>query len=128
MTAGETIGTQLRAARERMGLGVVQAAERLHVDTNVIEALESGQFAILGAPVFVRGHLRHYAEMLGEPEAPLQDLYTSMESSQAPDISAISRMPVRHVTASRSRWPLILVAGVLVLAAIIWFAMQAKPA
>ena len=60
------IGRQLREARERMGLGVAQAAERLHVDENVIDALESGDFETLGPPVYVRGHLRHYAELVGE--------------------------------------------------------------
>ena len=56
------IGARLRAAREKRGLTLLQAAERLHLDVRVVEALEAGDFAALGADVYVRGHLRRYAE------------------------------------------------------------------
>ena len=53
------IGARLRAGRERMGLTLLQVAEKLHVDAKVIESLEAERFDALGAPVFVKGHLRH---------------------------------------------------------------------
>ena len=63
------IGARLRAAREQCGLTVLQAAERLHVDARILEALEAQDFAALGASVYVRGHLRRYAEAVGESAA-----------------------------------------------------------
>ena len=36
-----TIGARLRAGRERSGLSVAAAAEKLHLDPKVIESLES---------------------------------------------------------------------------------------
>ena len=60
------IGETLRAAREVRGLSLEQAALRLRCDVRVIERLEAGRFDELGPPVFVRGHLLRYAEMLGE--------------------------------------------------------------
>jgi cytoskeleton protein RodZ len=69
------IGARLRAARERSGLTLLQAAERMHVDSKVLEALEAEEFESLGAPVFARGHLRRYAELIGEHAVQLQALY-----------------------------------------------------
>jgi cytoskeleton protein RodZ len=58
-------GARLRRQRELAGFGEQQVAERLNLDTVVVAALESNDYATLGAPVFVRGHLRRYASMLG---------------------------------------------------------------
>jgi cytoskeleton protein RodZ len=87
------IGTRLRSARERKGLTILQAAEKLHVDAKILESLEAEDFAALGAPVYARGHLRHYAELIGEPPAELQELYSnSPRTAQAqPDLTRISR-------------------------------------
>jgi cytoskeleton protein RodZ len=88
------IGTRLRSARERKGLTILQAAEKLHVDARILESLEAEDFAALGAPVYARGHLRHYAELIGEPPAELQELYSnSTRAVQAqPDLTRISRV------------------------------------
>jgi hypothetical protein len=64
------LGQVLKAAREKRGTTLSEAAGKLRVDVAVLEALEGERFDELGAPVFVRGHLRHYAELLGEaPDA-----------------------------------------------------------
>jgi cytoskeleton protein RodZ len=58
------IGERLRSARKARALTLEQAAETLHLDESVILALEEERFEALGAPVFVRGHLRAYARLL----------------------------------------------------------------
>ena len=60
------IGARLLAARARADLSLMQAAEALHVDPEVIHALDTENFTALGAGVYVRGHLRHYAELVKE--------------------------------------------------------------
>jgi cytoskeleton protein RodZ len=87
----EGIGARLRGARERSRLTILQAAERLHLDPDILEALEAENFAALGAPVYVKGHLRHYAELLGEPVAPLFELYAQGAGVPAPDLTRIPR-------------------------------------
>ncbi len=57
-------GQQLRQAREAQGLAIAQVAAELHLGENQIDALESERFELIGAPVFVRGHLRNYASLL----------------------------------------------------------------
>lgn len=65
----------LKAARETRGLSLHQVAVELHVSDAVIQALESGDYAVVGEPVFVRGHLRNYARTLGLPEAEVLAAY-----------------------------------------------------
>jgi cytoskeleton protein RodZ len=90
---GAGIGTRLRAAREKKGLTVLQAAEKLHVDPRILESLESEDFAALGAPVYVKGHMRHFAELVGEQPAELQELYTNSTRAAPvqPDLTHIPR-------------------------------------
>ncbi len=57
-------GQQLRQAREQQGLAIAQVAAELHLGENQIDALEGERFELIGAPVFVRGHLRNYASLL----------------------------------------------------------------
>jgi cytoskeleton protein RodZ len=116
------IGKQLRTARERMGLGVSQAAEQLHVDEKVIDALETGRFKSLGAPVYVRGHLRHYAQLVGEPSA--SGRYESLNQTP-PDVTAVPYMPPQPAAPSR-RWPLVVFALLLVVGVTVWWAMGVK--
>jgi cytoskeleton protein RodZ len=87
------IGARLRAAREKKSLTILQAAEKMHVDARLLESLEAEDFAALGAPVYARGHLRHYAELVGESAPELQQLYAdSTKAAPAqPDLTRIAR-------------------------------------
>ncbi|MEJ0099353.1 MAG: helix-turn-helix transcriptional regulator [Pseudomonadota bacterium] len=127
MSDAVAIGTQLLAARERLGLSLPEVAASLHVDVAVIESLEAGRFFALGAPVFARGYLRHYAELLGEPLDDVTGRYhTLREAASSPDITAVPYLP--PPPPPRARWPLVLLAIVLVLAVLIWWAMGVKRA
>jgi cytoskeleton protein RodZ len=79
-----SIGERLRAGRERAGLSVAAAAEKLHLDPKVIESLEADRFAELGASVYVRGHLRRYADFVGEPGAEMVSQYTARDVRPPP--------------------------------------------
>ena len=82
--APRSIGERLRAGRERSGLSIAAAAEKLHLDAKVIEALEADRFAELGASVYVRGHLRRYADFVGEPGAELVSSYSARDARPPP--------------------------------------------
>jgi cytoskeleton protein RodZ len=85
------IGARLRAAREKRGLSLLQAAERLHVDARIVQALEGEEFGAFGADVYVRGHLRRYAEAVGESPTQLQQLYSASPHAARPDLTRIPR-------------------------------------
>ncbi|MBS0579741.1 MAG: DUF4115 domain-containing protein [Proteobacteria bacterium] len=114
------IGARLRAAREKKGLTILQSAEKLHMDARLLEALEAGDFASLGAPVYVRGHLRRYAELVGESAAELQSLYTGALAASAPDLTRIPRAE-RTAESSQLLLPALIGVVALALAGVIWW-------
>jgi len=123
-----TTGAQLTSARERAGLTLIQAAERLHLDVVTLQAMEAGQFQTLGATVFARGHLRRYAELLGVPLNDVDAAYAaSLTQAPAVDLrrgaatSLASGRPARPALGSRSA---LFAALAAVLAALVWWAMR----
>ena len=120
---GVGIGARLRAARERRGLTILQAAEKLHVDARVLESLEAENFEPLGAVVYVRGHLRRYAELVGESSAQLQELYSASTSGGVhPDLTRIPRAE-RAPEATRFMMPVLLVTVAIALGGLLWWLM-----
>lgn len=119
-----TVGERLRAGRERTGLSVPAAAEKLHLDNRVIEALEADRFAELGAPVYVRGHLKRYADFVGENSVELVNLYNARETRQAPpDLTQVPH-PERRADPRRLVSPLVVVGSAAVLLAAIWWVLS----
>lgn len=116
------IGARLRGARERSRLTILQAAEKLHVDPDILEALEAEDFAALGAPVYVRGHLRHYAQLVGEPVDALLELYSQGARVPPPDLTRIPKATPRN--AGRMAAPAALVAIGLAVAVAIWWVLS----
>lgn len=114
------IGVRLRAARERRGLTLLQAAERLHVDARVLQALESEDFAALGADVYVRGHLRRYAEAVGESALELQEMYAERPQPARPDLTRIPRGEPEN-RGSRLLLPALLLVVGLAVAGLLWW-------
>jgi cytoskeleton protein RodZ len=119
--APRSIGERLRAGRERSGLSVAAAAEKLHLDLKVIEALEADRFADLGASVYVRGHLRRYADFVGEPGAELVSSYTARDARPPPpDLTQVPHAE-RRADPRRLITPAVgLSCGAVLLAAIWW--------
>jgi cytoskeleton protein RodZ len=123
------IGTRLRAAREARGLTTLQAAEKLHVDPRILEALEAENFSALGATVYVRGHLRRYAELIGESPTELAALYSDAAQTAGPDLTRIPhRAPAGHSPRLVALALLVLVA--VAIAGVLWWLLTlptAKP-
>lgn len=82
--ARTALGAELRAARERRGLSLHQASQELHIGDAILDALERGDYTTLGAPIFVRGHLRNYARLLGLAEDEVLARYEEEGDKPAP--------------------------------------------
>jgi cytoskeleton protein RodZ len=122
--APRSIGERLRAGRERAGLSIAAAAEKLHLDVKVIEALEADRFNELGASVYVRGHLRRYADFVGEPGAELVSSYTARDSRPPPpDLTQVPH-PERRADPRRLVTPLAGLACAAVLMLAIWWVLS----
>jgi cytoskeleton protein RodZ len=119
-----SIGERLRAGRERAGLSIAAAAEKLHLDPKVIEALEADRFAEIGASVYVRGHLRRYGDFVGENGTELVSMYGLRETrAAAPDLTQVPH-PERRADPRRLVTPLVVLASAAVLLAAIWWVLS----
>jgi cytoskeleton protein RodZ len=61
----ETIGQQLKQAREARNLTFKKVTQSTHIQTRLIEAMEADDFESMPSPVQARAFLRLYAEFLG---------------------------------------------------------------
>jgi cytoskeleton protein RodZ len=114
------IGARLRAGREKLGLTVLQVAERIHTDPKIVEAIEAENFEALGAPVYARGHIGHYAELVGESGSELNQLYSNVSKVAQPDLTRIVKAPV-GTDSSKLVAPALLVIAVFAVAGAIWW-------
>lgn len=114
-------GALLLSARKARGLSRIEAAAALRLDESSIAALEEENFGRLGAPVFVRGHLRHYAELLGLSAPTVLDAYRAM----APLSETLPELPRRseiRVVRHSGSWSWSVAGGVLLLAGVLAWA------
>jgi cytoskeleton protein RodZ len=118
-----SIGERLRAGRERSGLSVVAAGEKLHLDPKIIDALEADRYAEIGAAVYVRGHLKRYGDFVGEPGAELVAQYSAREArAPAPDLTQVPHAE-RRADPRRLMTPLIVAGCTGVLLVAVWWVL-----
>ncbi len=86
------IGETLRAARERQGLTLADAAASTRIRERCLQALEEEDFEHLhlGGDVYVRGFLRNYAKALGVDPEPVLAAYRERYEQQEPDEAALT--------------------------------------
>jgi cytoskeletal protein RodZ len=82
--------------------------------------MEAEDFAALVADVYVRGHLRRYAELIGESPSELQELYARRAPAPRPDLTRIPRRAPGRGVARLVMPGLLGLAGIALLALLWW--------
>ncbi len=119
-------GERLAATRRERGISVREIAKELHLDEPKVRALEENRFDVLGAPVFAKGHLRKYAELVGVPiDDVLADYYQLNRSAGAPPVVGPPRKVYREIP--MRPWVVGIIA-VLALAVAAWWWFNRAPA
>ncbi len=90
----ETIGQQLKQARESKNLTVQKVVQATRIRAHHIEAIEADDFEALPSPIQARGFLRLYAEFLG---VSLQDAIARQRSEVESQSGRFSRLQT-HLT------------------------------
>lgn len=100
---GLLAGQRLAEARRANDITIAEIAKELHLDESKVQALEENQFEVLGAPVFAKGHLRKYAELVGMPiDEMLADYYQLNRAAGAPPVVGPRRArPPRDIALGR---------------------------
>jgi cytoskeleton protein RodZ len=115
-----TLGQRLRSARKGKALSLDQAAHFLHLEQPVLAALEEERYTEVGAPVFVRGHLRNYARLLELPEEIVLDAYRQADPrAEAPQ--KIARDLEEPLRSPPGPWAVAVAVVLLLLVAVITY-------
>jgi cytoskeletal protein RodZ len=82
--------------------------------------MEQDRFALLGAPVFARGHLRNYAALVGAPE---REIMADCDVGEVPEPSFLPALDLKPKTRDHARWAWPITAVLLAVAgvAIYWW-------
>jgi cytoskeleton protein RodZ len=111
-------GLKLKAERERRGLSAQKAADEMHLDRWVIDALEADDYQRIGPTVYAKGHLKKYAALLGLPANEIMAGYESRTPSRAEPPAAGPSMLLhsRDDAPSSGRLSLIQIGGTIAVA------------
>jgi len=134
-----TVAEQLRQAREAQGLTVYQVAEITKIRTDHIRALDTGDYDMFSAPVYIRGFVRTYATLLKlDVQKVLADLAVELSHSEKhhepPPLTPPNRGVLDAIMfqLSKLNWrvvgPAIAIVMALLIAFFIYSAIHNRPA
>ena len=117
---GPVGGERLRKARRENDISIRDVAKELHLDEYKVRALEKNEFDVLGSPVFAKGHLRKYAEIVGvDVDDVMTDYYQMNRSTGAPPVVGLKPSKPREINAVP--WIAGAIGALLVAAALYWW-------
>lgn len=119
-TEGPVAGERLAEARREQQISVVEIAKELHLDELKVRALERNDFDFLGAPVFAKGHLKKYAQLVGvDPDDVLTDYYQLTRSLETTPVISVRTRPRQELTPGP--WIAVIVVIIIAVTAYWWF-------
>jgi cytoskeletal protein RodZ len=96
------LGDTFRTMRESQGLSLSDVAERIHIRSVYLAAIEAEDWTSIGPPVYVRGFLRSYARALGLDPDEVIAQFAKVPGGSAPLTSAPGT-PARAAAPPRTR-------------------------
>ena len=120
---GPLCGERLAESRRAQQIPLLEIAKELHLDEYKVRAIESNDFEVLGAPVFAKGHLRKYAQLVNVDEADVMDDYYRLNrAASAQPVIKLRPKPRRSL--SPGPWIALVIVLLLVAAAYWWFGVR----
>jgi len=117
-------GERLAEARREKQISVLEIAKELHVEESKIRALENNDFDALGAPVFAKGHLKKYSQLVGvNHDDVLADYYQLTRSQEMPPVIVKRKQPGGELKPG----PWVAGAAVLLLLALAYWLLVERP-
>ena len=86
------VGDSLKQARKSKKMEVEDVAQQLYINPSIITHLEEGNYDQIGAEVFIKGHLKNYAQFLDLPVEKIlaslpEDIYIKGQEVLTPKIT-----------------------------------------
>jgi cytoskeleton protein RodZ len=123
---GDTPGPRLKVERERRGLSTQKAADDMHLDAWVIDALEADNYERIGPAVYAKGHLKNYASLLGLPPDEILAGYAAVAAPSVPTV-APSTVRLRTTESVPGELPWAPIAGCVAAAVVLVGLLWLKP-
>jgi len=123
---GPVGGERLAEARREQQISVHEIAKELHLDEPKVRALERNEFEVLGAPVFAKGHLKTYAQLVHVDVADVMSDYYHLTRSTTV-LPVIPTRPKVRQELTPGPWIAALVVIIIVASAYWWFSQPADP-
>jgi len=115
-----TVSEQLRQGREAKNFTIHQIAEITKIKTEHVRALESGNFEVFTAPIYIRGFVRSYGNAVGlDSQTLIKDLEAELALTEnlsgPPSLSGPRRGLVDKLMylLSQLNWRIVLPLGVI---------------
>lgn len=129
----DTPGKILRQAREALSLSQAKVAEKLYLSLQVIKDIEEDDYIHISAPIYVRGYLRNFAQLVHVPEEKILRAFEAMEVTEKfnhreRQFDSDFMLPIYHhnIQPRRKilRWVSLVVLAVLVALVMLWWRSQ----
>jgi cytoskeleton protein RodZ len=119
-------GERLAAARRELQISIQEIAKELHLDESKVRALERNEFEALGPPVFAKGHLRKYSELVNvSVDDVIGDYFEMDRTADMPPVVPMRRKPRREL--SPGPWIAVVVVVIATVSAYFWLTRSPSP-
>ena len=98
----KTAGEVLRKKRENIGLSIDHIANKLNLDSKLIELLEKNDYEKFNIETYLRGYLRAYAKVLDLDGDMIINLYKESNPEKTPEILPNVKPKIQRNSADRS--------------------------
>ncbi len=97
LTGLKKIGQQLKLARKEKNLSLERVAEITRINIGILKNIEDGQMGEHPGPVFVKGFLKTYGELVGlDGKALLKELHSVPELNESIVLHGASVLPIEN--------------------------------
>ena len=107
-----------------MNLSREQVARELKLSIDIIIALEEEDYENLGAPIFVTGYIRNYAQILNIPVEPLLAAYSQVKIETPPLVASAVRKPKRQYSSLVIKFVSAAILLIVIAGIVSWFQSQ----
>ena len=121
----ETLGSLLKAAREKQGASVADIAGQLHLRPCIVEDIEADNFGEIASATYVKGYVKNYARIVQADNKAIQAcLDRQLPQASAPEMQSFSRKTTRQARDGRLMFVTYLIAFILLALLVLWWVQK----
>ncbi|WP_299791548.1 RodZ domain-containing protein [uncultured Shewanella sp.] len=121
----ETLGSLLKAAREKQGASIADIAGQLHLRPCIVQDIEADNFGEIASATYVKGYVKNYARIVQADSAAIQAcLERQLPQATAPEMQSFSRKTSRQARDGRLMFVTYLIAFILLAMLVLWWVQK----